>query len=61
MVIEVIDRAICSEDEPAAVRELECTRLEAVAPGCGLPRGLAVPCLLSHRGLPSGTGGDDTS
>ena len=35
MVIDMIDRAIGSEDEPAAVRELECTWLEAAASETG--------------------------
>ena len=59
--IDVVDRAIGTEDEPAAVRKLEFMGLEAATSGRGGPCGLAPAELISHRDVLSGAEIDDTS
>jgi hypothetical protein len=60
-LIDVVDGAIDTEDEPATVRKLEFMWLESATSGRGGPWGLAPAELVSHRDLLSSAEIDDTS
>jgi hypothetical protein len=60
-LIDVVDRAIDAEDEPATVSEFDFMWLESATSGRGGPWGLAPAGLFGHRGLLSGAKSDDTS
>ena len=59
--IDVVNRAIGTEDEPATVRKREFMWLESATSGRAGPCGLAPAELISHRGVLSGAEIDDTS
>jgi hypothetical protein len=61
VVIDVVDRAIDTEDEPAAVCEFEFMSLESAALRGVPPRGLSPHELVVHGGLLSRAESDDTS
>ncbi len=52
MVIDVVDRPIDVEDEPATVWEFEFMSSESARSQGGGPRGLPPDELVIHRGLP---------
>jgi hypothetical protein len=60
-LIDVVDRSIDAEDEPATVREVEFTWLESATSGRRGPWRFAPAEFISHRGLLSGAVIDDTS
>ena len=59
--IDVVDRAIDTEDEPATAREVEFMWLEPATSGRRSSWGFAPVEIVSHRGLLSGAEIDDTS
>jgi hypothetical protein len=61
LVIEVIDRAIDTEDEPATVCEFDFMSLESAAAWGVPPRALPPRELVIHRGLLSRAESDNKS